>query len=263
MAEQDLYLLTDIDTETVGLVERGAVDVFDDGQNFFLLKSQTKEESMADEKTFWQMLKDLAKANDVEVPAELEAAMETPAVTEPETVEPEPTPEPEPAPVVEKSQPEPSQEYEIVKAQLATATAQMEAMNTRIQKAEQDLQKERELRAVEELEKAQGEYIAKAQNWDNVVDNPVLMGKALHASKTAIDPDLYQYMEGRFDYAERLIKASNVWGEFGSTRIEDDGTPLAKAQKQATEKGIPLAEAILALPEADQLVILSESRGVK
>ena len=264
MADKDLYLLTDIDPKTVGLVERGAVDVFDDGQNFFLFKSQMKEEkSMADEKTFWQMLKDLAKANDVEVPAELEAAMEQPETP----TEPEPTPEPEPAPVVEKAQPsvtpEPSQEYEVVKAQLATATAQMEAMNARIQKAEQDLQKERELRAVEELQKAQGIFIAKAQQWDNMVDDPVMMGKALHASQAAIPEELYKYMESRIDRGERLIKASNVWDEFGSTRIEDDGTPLAKAQKQATEKGIPLAEAILALPEADQLVILAESRGGK
>ena len=220
---------------------------------------------MADEKTFWQMLKDLAKANDVEVPAELEAAMEAPVV-EPETpTEPEPTPEPEPAPVVEKAQPAPEQpqNYEVIKAQLATATAQMEAMNTRIQKAEQDLQKERELRAVEELQKAQGEFITKAQQWDNMVDDPVMMGKALHASQAAIPEELYKYMESRIDRGERLIKASNVWGEFGSTRIDDDGTPLAKAQKQATEKGIPLAEAILALPEADQLVILAESRGGK
>jgi hypothetical protein len=148
--------------------------------------------------------------------------------------------------------------------QVATQTSQLEAMNARLQKNESDLQKERDLRAQEAIEKAQSEFVRKAEGWDNLATDPVLIGKALHAAKSAIAPEFYQAIENMIERGEKLVKMSNVWGEFGSTKIdENDGSPLAKAQKMATDKGIPLAEAMLQLPAADQRALMAESGGVR
>ena len=40
--ESEIYELTDMEIDTVGLVNRGAASVFGDGKNFFLLKSEGK-----------------------------------------------------------------------------------------------------------------------------------------------------------------------------------------------------------------------------
>jgi hypothetical protein len=255
-AKKAKYHLTDIQTQTVGLVPRGI-----NKQKFLILKQkEDKEESMSEQDVT------IEEAEVTETPATEETSPDgragppadsfwdkarqyleaklTKGDEETDTEPEEPTPEP-----VTETQPSVDKTAEtILKAQLDAIQEQHKTNLDAIQKAVEEkyeakmeaLQKQvdsAQAYADEQTEKAERrEYLEKAMGMRTLPLATSDLGNLMYNVAKSVPAEEYEKVEALLKAADAQLGAAGIFGEMGTSRTPEQVELEDKVEKAATEK---------------------------
>lgn len=284
----EIFDLTDIKVDTVGLVFAGAI-----GEDFFLRKSGgkivnqsttiDKEDDIEivelDSPTYWEKLtKVLADAfgqsrtkeenvsrEDKPVDENVVAVATSDVVAETsevETVKSEKEErdagEGEMNNTVENSAPQNSDLSEAMnkleKALVEKYNAQIAELRERLEKAEREANLAKEKAAEEAMIQKAREFVALPVRYDE-------FGRKLYAISKTVDEDTMTWLISVFEAVDKQLGGAGILNEIGTSRSPEELALEDKVEKIAKEKGISYADALLTLSESEQKRLLAEMRG--
>lgn len=117
-------------------------------------------------------------------------------------------------------------------------------------------------RAQAEDDRVKREFIEKAMSFRTLSVGHTELGELLHKASKALDAEAYGKIEAILKAADNQLGAAGIFGEFGTARTPEEVTLEDKVQKAATD-GKSYADALLSLSESEQLELLKSMRGGK
>ena len=266
--EEELFELSDIYVDTVGLVTHGAI-----GEDFFLRKSGG--DNMPDEElevielespSFWDRLTkvvtDVIKQNHteevktVEKEEKVEAVVEEPKkdVEKSEPVSEIKTEGGNMTETVEKTQ-TPAPDFTAVLDEIKKSyNDQLADLRQRLEKAETEANVVKEQTAERDIIQKARQYAALPVRYDD-------LGKKLYAFSKVVDKESMDWLWSVLEAVDKQLGAAGILNELGTSRSPEELALQDKVEKIAKDEKILYSEAILKLSKSEQEELLAQMRG--